>query len=37
MIKIGDRPLDMAYLDHWALRLRVGAEWRAIKDRLKLP
>lgn len=36
MLKIADRPADMAYLEHWALRLGVHAEWQAIKERLKL-
>ncbi|MBX3376194.1 MAG: hypothetical protein KF678_04240 [Phycisphaeraceae bacterium] len=34
MLKTLDVPIDMAYLDHWALRLGVHREWAALKIRL---
>jgi hypothetical protein len=37
MFKISPEAIDPAYIDHWALRLGVQAEWHAIKRRLGIP
>jgi hypothetical protein len=36
MFKISPEAIDPAYIDHWALRLGVQAEWQAIKRRLNI-
>lgn len=36
IIKVGRVQLDVAYIEHWALRLGVVAEWRATAERAGL-
>ena len=35
--KVSGSELDLAYLDDWALRIGVGAQWRTMRQRLGLP